>query len=357
MLPVMFLVHGSVQHYAWGDSEAIPRVLGVPADGRPWAEWWIGTHTEAPSTLVSGNPLSDVAGELPYLLKLLAAAQPLSLQTHPNRWQAETGFDREEAASVALSAPDRVYRDRNPKPELLCAVTPFDALCGFRPPAETAALLRSLGAPLLAATLEADGLTAAVQGLYRSEINPSAAIDACRNDARPEAALVTELAAQYPGDPSVAVTLFLNRITLQPGEAVYLTAGNLHAYVHGLGVEIMEASDNVVRGGLTPKHVDVEELLRVLDYTPLLDPVVRPVELLPGRWYYSTPGAPFDFWRFEVDGDLAHTATTRELLLCTAGSAGVIRQGQSMYLEAGEAIRLHGTATVFRVGEVGLDNG
>ena len=347
----MYMVRGSVQHYAWGDTLAIPGVLGVPADGRPWAEWWIGTHPGAPSTLTSGDPLSEVAGDLPYLLKLLAAAEPLSLQTHPNRHQAETGYDREEAAGLALSAPSRVYRDRNPKPELLCAVTPFDALCGFRPPDATAQLLRSMGAPSLAAILDDLGLMATVQGLYRGEIDPAEAITACAAHDRPEATLVTELAVKYPGDASVAVTLFLNRLTLQPGEAVYLTAGNLHAYVRGFGVEIMEASDNVVRGGLTPKHVDIEELLRVLDYTPLLDPVVRPVEATPGCWRYDTPGAPFDFWRFEIDGELAHTATTRELLLCTAGSAGVIRQGESMYLEAGEPVRLHGQATVFRVAE------
>ena len=347
----MYLLRGSVQHYAWGDTAAIPGMLGVSADGRPWAEWWIGTHPGAPSTLSSGDPLSDVAGELPYLLKLLAAAEPLSLQTHPNRHQAETGYDREETAGLALSAPNRVYRDRNPKPELLCAVTPFDAMCGFRPPVATAELLRSINAPGLAGILVERGLMATVQGLYRGEIDPTEAITACAAHDRPEALLVTELAMKYPGDASVAVTLFLNRLTLQPGEAVYLAAGNLHAYVRGFGVEIMEASDNVVRGGLTPKHVDIEELLRVLDYTPLLDPVVRPVEAAPGRWRYDTPGAPFDFWRFEIDGESAHTATTRELLLCTAGSAGVISQGESMYLEAGEPVRLHGQATVFRVAE------
>ena len=347
----MYMVHGSVQHYAWGDTEAIPRLLGVAIDGRPWAEWWVGTHPGAPSTLASGHPLSDVAGELPYLLKLLAAAQPLSLQTHPNRAQAEAGYDREEAEHVAPQSPNRVYRDRNPKPELLCAVTAFDALCGFRPPVATADLLRSLGAPRLASTLGERGLTATVQGLYRGDIDPTEAICACASHERAEATLVNDLATKYPGDPSVAVTLFLNRLTLQPGDAVYLAAGNLHAYVHGFGVEIMEASDNVVRGGLTPKHVDIDELLRVLDYTPLVDPVVHPVEAAPGCWHYHAPGAPFDFRRFEIDGELAHTATTRELLLCTAGSAGVISQGESMYLEAGEPVRLHGYATVYCVGE------
>ncbi len=162
---------GVVQHYAWGDPAALPRILGQPADGRPWAEWWLGTHPAAPSHLDGGASLSSVAGELPYLLKLLAAAAPLSLQTHPDAPTALAGFDREQSAGIALDDPRRVYRDPFAKPELLCALTPFDTLCGFRPPATPRLLLHRLGArtswpPRCAMT----GSPATVARLYRGEL-------------------------------------------------------------------------------------------------------------------------------------------------------------------------------------------
>ena len=147
------------------------------------------------------------------------------------------------------------------------------------------------------------------------------------------------------------MTLFLNRVLLQPGEALYLGPGNLHAYLHGVGVEVMGASDNVVRGGLTPKHVDVDELLRVLRFDPLADPVVRPVEVGPGRWRYPTPDAPFEFCRLDVVGRSPHTAIGRELLLCTDGDAGPLHHGEAAYLAPGESVVLEGPSTVFSVGE------
>jgi mannose-6-phosphate isomerase len=261
----MLGVTGVVQHYAWGDPVSIPELLGVPSDGEPWAELWFGTHPGAPSTVDGGAPLSDVAGELPYLLKVLAAGEALSLQTHPSAEQAARGFAREEAAGIARDAPERTYRDPDAKPELLCALTPFDALCGFRPVAATSALLRRIGAVDLARVLERDGLRSTVTALYRGEIDTASTVAACQRRDEPEAQLVRSLAAQYPDDPSVVVTLLLHRVHLRPGEAIFLGPGNLHAYLHGVGVEIMGASDNVVRGGLTVKHVDVDELLDVLD--------------------------------------------------------------------------------------------
>ena len=348
----MRIVQGVVQRYAWGDVRAIPDVLGVAADGRPWAEWWVGTHPGGPATLDDGTPLADVAGELPYLVKLLAAAEPLSLQTHPDAATAQAGFRRENEAGMALTAPDRIYRDPYAKPEVLCALTPFDALCGFRPPAATAALLRELGLPALAERLSADGLEAVVAGLYRRTIDAAPVVAACAAHDAPEAALVTALEAQYPGEPSVAVTLFLNRVRLQPGEAIHLTPGNLHAYLHGLGVEVMGASDNVVRGGLTPKHVDVDELLRVLRFEPLADPVVRPTPQPDGSALYPTPEAPFTVHRLDLAADrvVAHTAGTGEVLLCTDGDGGPLRRGQVAYLEPGSSVELHGPSTVWVVG-------
>lgn len=338
-------VHGVVQHYAWGDRTAIPELLGVPADGRPWAEVWFGTHPGGPSTVDDGRPLSEVSGELPFLVKFLAAAEPLSLQTHPDTATAQAGFDREEAAGIALDDPRRIYRDRNAKPEILCALTPFDALSGFRPLHDTEALLTWLGAPDLAAHLRHHGLEATVAALYRGELDTDAVVEACAGHSSEEAQLVTALAAQYPGEPSVVVTLLLNRVHLEPGEAVFLGPGNLHAYLRGLGVEVMGASDNVVRGGLTVKHVDVDELLRVLRYEPLVDPVVRPIEQSPGVWVYETPDAPFVVERH--DAPVHRTARSREVVATTRGSTA----GAVAYLPAGESLDLDGSATVYIVGE------
>ncbi|MDP2291683.1 MAG: mannose-6-phosphate isomerase, class I [Actinomycetota bacterium] len=349
----MRAVRGAAQHYAWGDPTAIPQLLGQAPDGQPWAEWWLGTHPMAPSHLEGGTPLSSVAGQLPYLLKLLAAAQPLSLQTHPDAATARAGFHREEAAGVAMGHPHRIYRDPFAKPELLCALSRFDTLCGFRPVDATDALLREIGADHLAAALRSDGLEATVAGLYRGAIATQPVVAACHRHSSAEAVLVSRLDEQYPGDPSVVVTLLLNRVMLQPGEAVFLGPGNLHAYLRGLGVEIMGASDNVVRGGLTSKHIDVDELLAVLSFEPLPDPVVRPVEQMPGRWRYSTPATPFELWRFEVAGSMPHTAEGRELLLCTDGSAGPLHHGETAYLAPGDSVVLEGPSTVFRVAETG----
>ena len=345
----MHTVHGRAQHYAWGDSTSIPQLLSMAADGQPWAEWWMGTHPMASATIDDGEPLQSVAGELPYLLKLMAAAQPLSLQAHPDAVRAAEGFDREEALGVPRDSPVRVYRDALAKPEMLCALTSFDTLCGFRPVDATVAVLGDLGAIDLAAFVRHEKLATVVAAVYHGEFDVASTIAASALSNRPEAELVTELAHAYPGDPSVVVTLLLNRILLSGGEAVFLGAGNLHAYLRGFGVEIMANSDNVVRGGLTVKHVDVDELLEVLDFEPVADPVVRPVEVEPGRWRYDTAGTPFVLWRFEVDTarQFVHRAVGRELLLWVAGRD----HGDCRYLAPGETLELDGPATVFRVEE------
>jgi mannose-6-phosphate isomerase len=344
----MRLLHGTVQHYDWGSTDDIPTVLGRPPDGRPWAEYWLGTHPVAPSTVDDGMPLANVVGELPFLLKLLAAAQPLSLQTHPTSEQARRGYAREEHAGLALDAPTRIYRDPHAKPELLCALTPFDVLCGFRPVPATLVLLDRLGVTELAASVRDHGLAATVDALYRRRLDPAPMVIACRADASPEARLVAELDDAYPGEPSVVITLLLNRFTLQPGEAVFLDAGNLHAYLHGLGVEVMASSDNVVRGGLTSKHVDVDELLHVLDPTPLPDPVVHPVELDPGCFSYPAATTAFQLFRLELrNGTMRHRADGREIVLCTSGSLGPIGAGDAVVLADAEVLELAGTGTAF----------
>jgi mannose-6-phosphate isomerase len=308
-------VTGVVQHYAWGDRQFIPRLLGREPDGRPWAELWLGTHPNGPATLAGGRPLLDATGPLPYLLKVLAAAEPLSLQAHPSRAQA-----------IAGHAAGR-YPDPEPKPELLCALTTFTAYCGVRPVEATTSLLHELGATELAAAVVRGGAVGAIAALYRGRVHLDPVVAAAGRSDRPEARWVTRLAARYPADPSVAVTLLLNLVELAPGQAIQLGAGNLHAYLGGAGIELMGASDNVVRGGLTQKPVDVDDLLAVADLTPLATPVM---EVAPE---YTLTGTSIRMLR--IDGPATRTAEDHELVVTTAGVTGYLPPGASLDVPAG----------------------
>lgn len=356
----MEVLEGVVRRYAWGSSTAIPELLGTDADGGPQAELWLGAHPTGPSqvgatgldALVAGDPdgtLGSVVVErfgprLPFLLKVLAAAHPLSLQAHPSADRAAAGFAAENLAGIPLNAPERRYRDGDHKPELLCALTPFDALCGFRPVDQTLALLGDLGlrdhaafAPL------ADGdIRATVQGLLslpadeRVEVAATVAEAAARVDGA-EAAWARRIAATHPGDPGVGVALLLNLVRLEPGEAIFLPAANLHAYLEGVGVEIMASSDNVLRGGLTPKHVDVEELLAVLDVQPGPPPVVRPRR----DGAFARYDAPVDEFALAIV-DLGPTPATvpggrPRLVLCLEGEAALTAGEGELCLRRGAA--------------------
>jgi mannose-6-phosphate isomerase len=307
-------VSGVVQHYAWGDLAFIPRLLGCEPDGRPWAELWLGTHANGPATFPGGRPLADATGPLPYLLKVLAAAEPLSLQAHPSR-----------AEAIAGHAAGR-YPDPEPKPELLCALTPFTAYCGVRPADATLDLLDELGADDLAAAVAHGGLGAAIEALYRGRVRLDPIVGAAARSDRPEARWITSLADRYPGDPSVAVTLLLNLVELAPGQAIQLGAGNLHAYLGGAGIELMGASDNVVRGGLTQKPVDVDDLLRVFDPTPLATPVMEPAPA------YALEGTPIRLLR--LTGPTTHVAEAHELVITTAGATGYLPPGETLDVAA-----------------------
>lgn len=376
----MRLVRGVVQHYAWGHPSSIPHLLNIEPDGRPWAELWFGTHLGGASRLLDiddtlpadsrsaqddtagmSKPLAAIAGELPFLLKILAASEPLSLQTHPSELQARIGFARENQLGIPVSNSRRIYRDPFAKPELLCALEPFEALCGFAHDSAIVELLNSIGtgASRLARILADQDLDYTVRFLFsdrpeslsiRHEI-----IEACANHDSPNANWVTRLAHAYPNDPAVAVTLLLNYVVLQPGEALYLDPGNLHAYLRGAGVEVMGSSDNVVRCGLTNKHVDTEELLNTVVVRPLDTPVLRPQskgQTSVGRlWKYETPGAPFNLWLHQIDGAETLRAQTRELILCGVGSTDRLNRGEVCYLAPGEDITLKGKATLFRVTE------
>jgi mannose-6-phosphate isomerase len=359
------LLDSPIRKYAWGSHTAIATLQGRPSPTtEPEAELWMGAHPASPSRLaVSGTSLVDsiaadpakMLGEanverfgarLPFLLKVLAAAQPLSLQAHPTL----------EQARAAHAAGHPSYVDAWHKPEMLVALTDFDALCGFRDPAAAARDLAALGVARLKPTIDAlsqpdvaKALHDAVRGLLSTPDAELVAdvVAACRPRAaeQPAYALVVSLAEQYAGDTGVIVATLLNRLRLSPAEAVWMPAGNLHAYLRGVGVEIMAASDNVLRGGLTPKHVDVEELLRVLRFEVLDDPVTRPESLSPALWAYPVPVPDFALHRAVVD---AATPAVRlpgggpRIVLCTRGSVRVddgavpvtLTQGQAAFAPA-----------------------
>lgn len=303
-------IEGIVQHYDWGDAAFIPRLLGLEPDDRPWAELWLGTHPKGPSSLDDGSPLIEQTGPLPYLLKVLACAQPLSLQTHPDADQARAGFER------------GVFLDASPKPELLCALTPFQALCGVRPIDATLALLRELGVGELTSVVADHGPAGAIEGLYRRTIDLAPVVEACSSSSRPEADWVRRLAIHHPGDPSAAASLLLNLVTLEPGDAIRLDAGNLHAYLHGAGVELMGPSDNVVRAGLTSKTVDMDLLLATIDPTPLAQPT------LPSGTRYDLPDAGVSLLRL-APGE-SRFATGHELSIDLLGNSWYAAPGDRL---------------------------
>ena len=332
-LPIMRVVVGSVQHYAWGSNEAIPALLERTPDGRPWAEMWFGTHVGAPSSFSDDHArLEEVTGPLPYLAKFLAAAEPLSLQVHPSTAQAEVGFDADDAAGIALDAPTRTFKDRFAKPEIMIAITPFEALCGFREPADVVAELRSHeGGEEFAARLAEHGIAATVTYLLTQR--PQMAI------AHP---IFERLDAAYPGDPGALVALLLHHLTLAPGEGVFLPAGELHMYLQGLGVEVMGASDNVVRGGLTVKHVDTALLSQVMSSTPRRPPILRPDA---AGWYAcDTPV----FAVQQLLGPIAFTARGHELVLVVDAGEASLPAGTVVYLAPGERAEI-GSALAYRV--------
>ena len=348
----MHHVNGVFQHYSWGHPSAITDLVGGVADGRPQAELWFGTHAGGPSTLDDGRSLESLVGPLPYLLKVLSAESPLSLQVHPSREQAAHGFDREEAAGAPINSPLRTYRDRMHKPELLYALTPFDAVCGVAPLDDTDTLLAELGSPAssLRWTLDHGGVDAAIRLVLHDRPDLTDLVAAAANHRDPRCQWLVVAAEMYPGDSSAAILLLLNHVAMQPGDAIFLGAGNLHAYLRGTGIEIMASSDNVLRCGLTVKHVEVDEVLRVLDDSVLTDPLVHPVVDHDGGVTYPVPVDDFRITRYDIDGTARWVADGPELVFCTAGTTDGIHRGQCMALRDGEHALLTGTATVLRAG-------
>jgi mannose-6-phosphate isomerase len=379
------LLRGALRTYAWGSRTAIAEFTGRPSPtAHPEAELWFGAHPGDPAWLetdagerslletVRTDPEGQLGGvvrnrfgdTLPFLMKVLAADEPLSLQAHPSAEQAAEGFAREDRLGIPVSSPIRNYRDRSHKPELLVALDIFEVLAGFRPAAKSVELMRALAVSdldpfvnLLAGQPDADGLRALFTTWITApqpdlDVLVPAVIDGAINYVRAgekqfaaEARTVLELGERYPGDAGVLAALLLNRLTLHPGEGIYLGAGNLHTYLHGVGIEVMANSDNVLRGGLTPKHVDVPELLRVLDFAPATEASLRPRTSKDGmETVYETAAPEFSVSVLGIDGDrLGHEVDAPshhegpQILLCTEGSAVLHAKSGVVTLERGAA--------------------
>lgn len=339
----------ALQAYAWGSTTAIPELLGHEAGGDPVAEAWFGGHPSSSSWLTGTDPRplqaaiaaepehmlgADVASrfgdQLPFLLKLIAAARPLSLQVHPSIELAQDGYAREDARGVALDDPRRSYRDRNHKPELVYALSTFEALVGFRAPRRTAEILRGLDHPVarqILKTVTADPSPTGVQEAFTHLVSEGS---------RPTPHEVAEIADEfrarlrtgspsprtdravdlleraYPGDPGAVTAVLLNPVTLRPGEALFVPAGAVHAYLDGVAVEIMANSDNVLRAGLTSKHVDIPELLRAVDCV-----AAPPIRIAPEHVYDAT-----DVYFVPVDDFELSVTRVSPSLTCRLPSVG-----------------------------------
>ena len=412
----MDLLEPVTQPYAWGSHTAIAELQGRAAPtAQPEAELWMGAHPSAPSgveragvrttldAVIAADPAGELGaecaarfgGRLPFLLKVLGVAKALSIQVHPSREQAAAGYRAENERGLPPGDKSRNYADDWPKPEILCALTRFEALAGMRTAADAAALLRTLEvgqlAPL-ADDLASAGDLAAPSGLIGTG-DPgaltralgailtwpaadrgalvAAVVAACERVAAgggeyaAACAATARTAGDHPGDLGIVASLLLRYVVLRPGEAIFLPAGGPHAYLRGTGVELLANSDNVVRAGLTPKHIDVPELLKLTDPAAAV-PVIEPRPLGGGVAVYNSPAPEFRLYRAEL-GPGAVTLPgggCARLVLCTQGTGGLragsgelkVGKGESCYLSAADgAVTASGPAVLFIAGN-GIDS-
>jgi mannose-6-phosphate isomerase len=383
----------SIQEYAWGSQTAIQDLLGSPHTGKPWAELWLGAHPKAPSRVdfmgewvaldllidqyaesILGNPVAEkFKNTLPYLFKILAADRPLSIQAHPGARDAKEGFLRENALKIPLNTAIRNYKDDRHKPECICAITPFWALKGFR---DVSTIIRIIE------TLCPSGLFKELTGLKSNgrqglktffnslltlseerktrlifEAIENAHIHRNEDDVFP---WVIRLYDAYPSDIGILSPALLNLIRLDPGQALFLSSGELHSYLEGLGIELMANSDNVIRGGLTPKHVDVEELLRILNFTETHAQILNPEPYRFGEDRFPLDVDEFSLSRITVLSGITYVSPairSAEILLCLQGSASILFDSGRLSLEKGGSVlipaamdpyQISGDATIYK---------
>ncbi|MFC1822964.1 mannose-6-phosphate isomerase, class I [Thermodesulfobacteriota bacterium] len=392
------LLKNPVQEYAWGSKSFIPQLLGRdPANpSKPQAELWMGAHEKAPSQVFydgSWSPLTDLisrntrdllgvvaeekfAGKFPFLFKVLAIEKPLSIQVHPNLAQATEGFARENQLGIPLDAGNRSYKDENHKPEVICALRPFWALKGFRPVKDILRLLDQFTGPALKDErnmLESDSDQSGLGAFFKAlmtmnkdhQINTVKETISNCGKSRPAGPLVEWIARlneEYPGDIGVISPLLLNLVQLQPGEALYLPAGEPHAYLKGECIELMANSDNVLRGGLTPKHIDVDELLKVIQFQGRELERISPIEGGDGETIYPAPAEDF-ILSVIILGEgrtfISHEDRSVEIMICMEGSGRIIdsTSGESTAFSRGTSwivpaalkqYRIEGEGTIYK---------
>jgi len=388
MIPILQM-RNTIQEYAWGSHRDIAELLGLPTPSdAPQAELWMGAHPKAPSMVAMAagwQPLDELiaefpmeflgkptalkfGGRLPYLFKVLAAARPLSIQAHPSLAQAREGFAREKRAGIPIGSPERNYRDESHKPEIICALKPFWALFGFRRMSNIRSLFSTLDIPDVASGLtqntarpESGGIRQFLQSLLNNDGDQNIEIVSrviqhartlAEND--PVFEWVVRLNDAYPRDIGILAPLFLNLVRLTPGQAMFLPAGELHAYLEGTGIELMANSDNVLRGGLTPKHADVPELLNVLTFDPRAVTILEPRRISETEAVYDSHAEEFVLSRITVrPGDVHGSAETRsiEMLLCVEGDVTIIGRGDktTIAVQQGTSVLVPAAASPYMI--------
>ncbi len=370
------ILKNTIQEYDWGSITAIPELLGESASGKPQAELWMGAHPKAPSLvnidekwvslleLIENNPIDVLGkdasekfnGRLPYLFKVLAAERPLSIQSHPSLYQAKKGFEREALLGIPINAPERNYRDDNHKPECICALSEFLALAGFRSIEEMIHYLKQLCSEalekeidILANHRDSLGLKIFFQSLMtisseRKKYAVSEAVSKARlliQTGDPVFDRILRLYKEYPEDIGVISPLFLNMISLRPGQALFLAAGEPHAYLEGLAIELMANSDNVLRCGLTAKHVDISELMNVLSFSPKNVEVIIPGKISLAEMVYDTPAEEFSLSVITLLPELTWSSPVKrsaEIILCTDGSVVIESSDKALTLSKGKSV-------------------
>ena len=381
---------GVRQSYPWGTKDAIPSLIGQAPDAKPWAEQWYGAHPLGDSPTPDGATLSEHLAQqpdqlgkaalmtfgrrLPFLVKILSAASPLSLQAHPTRQQAREGHARESLLGVPLGAPERSFKDDWPKPETIVALTSFEALVGFRDPVRTAQLFEDLGvgdalASVIGPLRDRDG-SPALQEVFLDVLSlddrchlVDEVLGAAVNhlDAPGELGLFARTAVEideyFPSDPGILAALLLNRFSLEPGQALALAPGVMHSYLRGCCIEVMANSDNVLRGGLTAKHIDVDALLHVVSFAPTPAEVLLPSGS-DGTYIYPTSFEEFELWLLQpTDGSPLQVPRSDSGRICLVASGSfelsgdgdpvVLKPGKAVFIGAEEAIVARGEGQLF----------
>ncbi len=383
------ILQNPIQEYAWGSTTALAEFLGRPSHiQKPMAELWMGAHPNSPSNvimngqseslvnIINENPCetlgatvaSQFSSTLPYLFKVLAADQPLSIQAHPTIEQAKIGFKRENEANIPITAPTRNYKDENHKPEIICALSTFWALNGFRPIGDIIETIKSIKSPLLnvfgKSLIEQpnpQGLKCFVKKIFDLDsMNRITMIKEILNYAQfhvnhdPLFEWMITFNNLYPDDVGILTALLLNMVCLEPGDAMFLRPGQLHAYLKGFGVELMANSDNVIRGGLTPKHIDIEELLTILNFDEVPVNIIRPVSISECERIYKTSAEEFQLSVISISRDkpyLSDESRSVEIIICTQGFADFydLSDDSMLQLTQGDSVIIPACLTQYKI--------